>query len=95
MEKMSSAKFEIRISTGMNNFKLWKVKMQDMLVQQGVSKALLGKSKKTECMSDEEWEDNDARALNAIFLCLADDVLFNTVAEKTTTCCGESWKGYI
>jgi hypothetical protein len=85
MEKMQSAKFEIEKFNGKNNFELWKVKMQDLLVQQGVVKALLGKSKKPESMSDKEWEDIDARALNAIHLCLADDVLFNIVAEKTTT----------
>jgi hypothetical protein len=33
MAKMQSAKFEIEKFNGKNNFELWKVKMQDLLVQ--------------------------------------------------------------
>jgi len=43
-------------------------------------------------MSDKEWEDIDARALNDICLCVADDVLFNIVAEKTTSSLWKSMK---
>jgi tRNA uridine 5-carbamoylmethylation protein Kti12 len=46
-------------------------------------KALLGKSKKPVTISDEEWEEINVRAWSAIHLCLADDVLFNIVMEKT------------
>jgi hypothetical protein len=56
-----------------------------MFVQQGVAKALLGKSKKPRTMSEKEWEDIYVGSLNAIHLCLANDVLFNIVAEKKTT----------
>jgi hypothetical protein len=35
-------------------------------------------------MTDEDWEDLDARALSTIRLCLADEVLFNIVEEETT-----------
>ena len=31
---------------------------------------------------DEEWEEINGRELSAICLCLADDVMFNIVAEK-------------
>jgi hypothetical protein len=79
MTKTQSAKFEIEKFNGKNNFEIWKVKMHDLLVQQGVVKTLLGKSKKPVTISDEEWEEIDARALSAIRLCLADDVLFNIV----------------
>ena len=34
-------------------------------------------------MIDDEWEDLDAKALSTIRLCLADDVLFNIVEEKS------------
>jgi hypothetical protein len=57
--------------------------MHDLLVQQGVVKALLGKSKKPTTITDEDWGEIDARALSSIRLCLADDVMFNIVAEKT------------
>jgi hypothetical protein len=36
-------------------------------------------------MTNEEWEDMDARALSTIQLCLVDDVLFNIIGEETTT----------
>ena len=34
-------------------------------------------------MTNNEWSDLDERALSDIRLCLADDVLFNIVSEKT------------
>jgi hypothetical protein len=57
--------------------------MRDLFVQQGVVKMFLGKSKKPATILDEEWEEIDVTALSAIRLCLADDVLFNIVLEKT------------
>jgi hypothetical protein len=85
MAKTQSAKFEIEKFNGKNNFEIWKVKMHDLLVQQGVVKALLGKAKQPATITDEDWDEIDARALSAIRLCLADDVLFNIVSEKTTS----------
>jgi hypothetical protein len=32
-------------------------------------------------MKDEEWEELDTKALNTIFLCMEDDVLFNNIGE--------------
>ena len=83
MAKTQSARFEIEKFNGKNNFEIWKVKMYDLLVQQGVAKALLGKSKQPYTMTDDEWSDLDERALSGIRLCLADDVLFNIVSDKT------------
>ena len=85
MEKVQSCKFEVDKFNGKNRFALWKLKMWDLLVQQGLKKALAGKSKKPASMKDKDWEDLDARALNTIFLCLVDEVLFNIVEEMTTT----------
>jgi hypothetical protein len=85
MVKVQSSKFEVEKFNGKNNFVLWKLKMQDLLVQQGLQKALAGKIKKPTSMTDEDWEDLDARALSTICLCLADEVLFNIVEEETTT----------
>ena len=56
-----------------------------MLVQQGLQKSLDGKRKRPLTMTDDEWEELDAKALSTIHLCLADDVLFNIVGEKSTT----------
>ena len=85
MEKTQSAWFEIEKFNGKNNFEIWKVKMYDLLVQQGMAKALLGKSKQPYTITDNEWSDMDERELSNIRLCLADDVLFNIVLEKTAT----------
>jgi hypothetical protein len=85
MAKMQSSKFEVEKFSGKNNFELWKLKMRDLLVQQGLQKALAGKSKKPTTMTEWEWEDLDAKALSTIRLCLADDVLFNIVGEDTTS----------
>jgi hypothetical protein len=78
--------------SGNNSFALWKIKMRDLLVQQGLQKALSGKSKKPTSMADDDWEDLDARALSTIHLCLADEVLFNIVEEETTTGFGPKWR---
>jgi hypothetical protein len=34
-------------------------------------------------MTNEEWEDLDAKALSTIRLCLVDDILFNIIGEDT------------
>jgi hypothetical protein len=41
MAKMQSLNFEVEKFNGKNNFELWKLKMHDLLVQQGVVKVLL------------------------------------------------------
>jgi hypothetical protein len=85
MAKMQSSKFDIEKSSGKNNFELWNLKMQDLLVQQGLQKALAGRLKKATTTTKWEWEDLDAKALSTIRLCLADEVLFNIVGEDTTS----------
>jgi hypothetical protein len=54
MAKMQSSKFEVEKFNGKRNFELWKLKMRDLLVQQGLQKTLAGKSKKPTTMT--EWE---------------------------------------
>jgi hypothetical protein len=58
--------------------------MHDLLMQQGMVKELLGKTKQPVTITDDDWDEIDARELSAIRMCLADDVLFNIVTEKTT-----------
>ena len=81
MAKMSNARFEVEKFTGKSNFALWKLKVKDLLVQQGLHKVLDGATKKPATMTTSDWEDLDARALSTIRLCLADEVLFNIVEE--------------
>ena len=66
MAKTQSSHFEIEKFNRKNNFEIWKVKMHDLLVQQGMAKALLGKSKQPYTMTDDEWNELDGRALSGI-----------------------------
>jgi hypothetical protein len=84
MAKMQSSKFEVEKFSGKNNFELWNLKMHNLFMQQGMVKALLGKSKQPTTITDDDWDEMDARELSSIRLCLANDVLFNIVLEKTT-----------
>jgi hypothetical protein len=54
MVKVHSSKFEVEKFSRKNNFKLSKIKMWDLLVQQGLQKALAGREKKPTSMNDEE-----------------------------------------
>ena len=36
-------------------------------------------------MTNDQWEDSDAKALSTIRLCLVDDVLFNIIGETSST----------
>jgi hypothetical protein len=83
MVKMMNSRFEVEKFNGKNNFELWKLKVWDLLVQQGLHKALDGNTPMS--MTYDHWEDIDARALNTIQLCLPDNVLFNIVGEETIT----------
>uniref|UniRef100_A0A2N9GMY7 Integrase catalytic domain-containing protein n=1 Tax=Fagus sylvatica TaxID=28930 RepID=A0A2N9GMY7_FAGSY len=47
---------------GTGNFGLWQRRVKDLLVQQGLVKALNGKTKKPEKMTDDEWEELDMKA---------------------------------
>uniref|UniRef100_A0A2N9F8B2 Integrase catalytic domain-containing protein n=1 Tax=Fagus sylvatica TaxID=28930 RepID=A0A2N9F8B2_FAGSY len=47
---------------GTGNFGLWQRRVKDLLVQQGLVKALYGKTKKPEKMTDDEWEELDMKA---------------------------------
>uniref|UniRef100_A0A2N9GF09 Integrase catalytic domain-containing protein n=1 Tax=Fagus sylvatica TaxID=28930 RepID=A0A2N9GF09_FAGSY len=51
---------------GTGNFWLWQRRVKDMLVQQGLVKALYGKTKKPEKMTDDEWEELDMKAISHV-----------------------------
>ena len=57
--------------------------MNDLLIQQGAHKALLGKEKKPEMIKDVEWVEMDEEAAGAIRLNLGDEVIHNILAAKT------------
>ena len=55
---------------GTGNFGLWQRRVQDLMVQQGLVKALNGKVKKSEKMMDDEWDELDMKAVSSIYLLL-------------------------
>uniref|UniRef100_A0A2N9HW07 CCHC-type domain-containing protein n=1 Tax=Fagus sylvatica TaxID=28930 RepID=A0A2N9HW07_FAGSY len=59
-------------------------KGEGLLVQQGLVKALYGKTKKPEKMTDEEWEELDMKAVSTIRLLLADEVMYDVMEENST-----------
>ena len=81
--KISSTKYEVEKFCGKGNFSLWQRQMKDLLIQQGVHKALLGKVKKPEMMKDVEWVKMDEKKASAIHLNLGDEVIHNILEAKT------------
>jgi hypothetical protein len=67
-DKDESSKFEVEKFRGKNNFEIWKLKIQDLLVQLRLQKALVGNSRKSTSMTKENLEDLHERALNTICL---------------------------
>jgi len=80
---MSNTKYEVEKFTGKNNFSLWQRRMKDIMIQQGVSKALDGKTKKPAEMTDSVWDDLDAKAASSIRLNLGDEVIHNVLDSET------------
>uniref|UniRef100_A0A2N9GD91 Uncharacterized protein n=1 Tax=Fagus sylvatica TaxID=28930 RepID=A0A2N9GD91_FAGSY len=69
---------------GTGNFGLWQRRVKDLLVQQGLVKALYGKTKKPEKMTDDEWEELDMKAVSTIRLLLANEVMYDVMEENST-----------
>jgi len=68
-----------------NNFGLWKVKMEAVLIQQSCEKALKGESVLPVTMSRAEKTEMVDKARSAIVLCLGDKVLREVAKEPTAT----------
>jgi hypothetical protein len=79
---MASTKFEVDKFNGKNNFSLWQRRMKNLLIQQGVHKALLRMAKKSEKMKNDVWEEMDVKAANAIPSNLSDEVIHNVIDEE-------------
>ena len=87
MSGILSAKFEIIKFDGTGNFGLWQRRVKDLLVQQGMVKALL--EEKPESMEKTEWKELEAKAVATIRLCLSDDVMYHVMDEDSPA---EVWK---
>ena len=81
--KTSNAKFEVEKFNGKINFSLWKVQVKDILIQQGLHKALKGPTGKPADMKDEDWENLDLQACSTIRLCLEKEIMYNVMRETS------------
>jgi hypothetical protein len=70
---------------GTGNFGLWQRRVKDLLMQQGLVKALYRKIKKPEKMTDDEWEELDMKAVSIIRLLLANEVMYDVMEGNSTT----------
>eukprot|EP00253_Pinus_taeda_P035574 PITA_35574 len=77
----SSGKIEIEKFNG-QSFELWKLKMEDLLVDKDQWIAVDPGTKPTG-VTDEEWKKLDRKAKSTIRLCVSDSVLLNVSGEAT------------
>jgi len=79
------SKWDIEKFTGDNDFGLWKVKMEAVLIQQKCEKALKGEGALPVTMSRSEKTEMVDKARSVIVLCLGDKVLREVAKEPTAT----------
>eukprot|EP00253_Pinus_taeda_P006511 PITA_06511 len=77
----SNGKVEIEKFNG-QNFEVWKLKMEDLLVDKDHWIAVNLSTKPTG-VTDEEWKKLDRKAKSTIRLCVSDSVLLNVSGEAT------------
>lgn len=77
------SKWDIEKFTGDNDFGLWKVKMEAVLIQQNCEKALKGEGSLPVTMSRAEKTEMVDKARSVIVLCLGDKVLREVAKEAT------------
>jgi len=92
--KISAIKFDIQKFDGVNNFSRWQIRMNVIFTQSGLKKALLRGEKKPLDMKEEIWQELDEKALTAIQLYLADEVLDELSMEKTTSSLWERFQNH-
>ena len=66
---------------GSGNFRLWQRMVKDVLVQQGLVKALSGKQPKG--MNVTNWKDSKTRVASTIRMCLANEVMYHVMDEES------------
>ena len=76
---VSSSRIEIEKFNG-QNFELWKLKIEDLLVDEWTT---VSPGTQLTCMLMEEWEKIKRRERSTIWLCLADLALLNVLGEDS------------
>ena len=69
-------KFDVEKFNGMNDFNLWRIRLHNLLVQQGID--CLPKR-----MDDKDKKNIMEQALSAIQLCLSNEVMRKVIEETT------------
>jgi hypothetical protein len=77
----SSAKFDVMKFDGSENFGSWQRRVKDLLVQQGMVKALYGTKPKG--MADMDWMELEAKVVATSRLCLRDDVMYHVIDKES------------
>lgn len=78
-----TTKFDIEKFTGSNDFGLWKIKMEAILIQQGCDEALKGESNMPSTLTQAKKKSMIDKARSAIILCLGDKAPREVAKEKT------------
>ena len=78
---MSTTKYDIENFNGRNDFGLWKMKMEAILIQQGIT--LLSDKDLLESMIEKERQEVQRKAYSLIILSLSDQVMRKVSHEKT------------
>ena len=78
-----ATKFNIEKFSGSNDFGLWKIKMEAILIQQGCDEALKGESNMSPTLMHVEKKSMINKARSVIILCLGDKALREVAKEKT------------
>ncbi|KAL6183502.1 hypothetical protein ACLB2K_044913 [Fragaria x ananassa] len=74
------SRYDVEKFYGKNNFSMWQVEVKDILVKDGLSKALDGKS---QTMNENEWISFDQQACSTIRLCLSKEIKHNVMTETS------------
>ena len=78
----SSSRIEIEKFNG-QNFELWNLKMEDLLVDKE-QWATVDPGTKPTGVSTKDWEKLDRKVRSTIHLCLSDSILLNVSGEDST-----------
>ena len=70
--KMETTKYDIEKFSRENDFGLWRIRMEAILIQHGCVEALKGEKRMSESLSSKEKSEMIDRARSAIILCLGD-----------------------
>ena len=76
-------KFDIEKFSSSNDFGLWKIKMEAILIQQGCDEALKGESNMPSTLTQAKKKSMIDKARSAIILCLGDKAPREVAKEKT------------